>query len=262
MNINDKSSNSTNEFSNNGDEKQENDLSSDTKYCENSCNSQIKKLNESDISDGDTDISAKTPLNGDNHVPDKDETPAKNSSIARSVFDIVEMLSLVTVAIILCFSFVVRLNIVKGPSMEDTLHTGEYLLVSDLFYKPTPGDIAVIHDITAGGDYNEPLVKRIIATEGQTVDIDFNTWTLTVDGEVVDETSYIKLVDNLLRPKVDFPLTVAPGCVFVMGDNRNHSGDSRLTELESIDERCIVGKVYARIFPFGKMCIFKNPYQS
>ena len=190
--------------------------------------------------------------------------PVKKNKFLLGVYDFVEMLALVTIGILLCFSFVFRLNIVEGPSMENTLHTGEYLLVSDLFYEPTPGDIVVIHDLTAGA-YTQPLVKRVIATEGQIVDIDFDTWTLTVDGEAVDESlyRYIDPAYNLSSVHfINFPITVKPGHVFVMGDNRNHSADSRLEEIGQIDERCIVGKAYARIFPLDKATWFKNPYDA
>lgn len=180
---------------------------------------------------------------------------------ARSAFEFFEMLAMVTVVIVLCFSFIFRLNIVEGPSMEDTLHTGEYLIVSDLFYDPTPGDIIVVHDLTAGV-YTDPIVKRVIATEGQTVDIDFSSWTLTVDGKVIDESSYRKIVDHLVTANVSFPVTVPENSVFVLGDNRNHSADSRIAEIGMIDERCVVGKVYARIFPFNTFKVFKNPYNN
>ena len=190
--------------------------------------------------------------------------PVKKNKFLLGIYDFVEMLALVTIGILLCFSFVFRLNIVEGPSMENTLHTGEYLLVSDLFYEPTPGDIVVIHDLTAGA-YTQPLVKRVIATEGQIVDIDFDTWTLTVDGEAVDESlyRYIDPAYNLSSVHFrSFPITVKPGHVFVMGDNRNHSADSRLEEIGQIDERCIVGKAYARIFPLEEATWFKNPYDA
>lgn len=188
----------------------------------------------------------------------KRNTPSRH---VRTVFDFLEMLTLVTMGIILCFAFIFRLNTVSGPSMENTLHTGEYLFVSDLFYDPEPGDIVVIHDLTKGS-YAEPIVKRIIATAGQTVDIDFTTWTLTVDGEVVDESSYRKIDGRLLTSTIDFPITVEENTVFVMGDNRNHSADSRLSEIGLIDERSIIGKVYARIFPLSKFTVFKNPYND
>ncbi|MBR4933699.1 MAG: signal peptidase I [Clostridia bacterium] len=198
-------------------------------------------------------------ISGGENKPEK-----KKSKFLLGIYDFVEMLALVTIAILLCFSFVFRLNIVEGPSMENTLHTGEYLLVSDLFYEPTPGDIVVIHDLTAG-NYTAPLVKRVIATEGQIVDIDFDTWTLKVDGKTVDESLYRYLDPAYTLSGIhfmDFPITIKPGHVFVMGDNRNHSADSRLEEIGQIDERCIVGKAYARIFPLDKATWFKNPYDA
>lgn len=182
--------------------------------------------------------------------------------VTRQIFDFIEMLALVTVSIILCFSFVFRLNIVDGPSMEETLHSGEYLFVSDLFYTPKMGDIVVVHDMTAG-NYAEPIVKRVIAVGGQTVDIDFSTWTLTVDGKEVDESSYRNITsDRLFTSNYEFPVTVEEGHVFVMGDNRNHSADSRISEIGQIDERCIVGRVYFRIFPISKFKVFRNPFDS
>ncbi len=194
-------------------------------------------------------------------VPAEPEAP-RASGFVKLIYDFLETLVMVTLVILLCFAFIFRLNVVDGPSMEKTLHTGEYLLVSDLFYEATPGDIVVIQDMTAGR-YAEPIVKRVIAVEGQTVDIDFTTWTLTVDGEVVDESDYIYLSSGAAHTSdLQYPLTVKEGHIFVMGDNRNHSADSRLAEIGQIDERCVIGKVYARVFPFDSFQIFKNPYND
>ena len=193
----------------------------------------------------------------------KEEKKGNSNKIALSLYDFVETLALVTIAIVLCFSFIFRLNIVSGDSMNNTLINGEYLLVSDVLYTPTAGDIVVIHDLTAGR-YTEPIVKRIVATEGQVVDIDYNTWTLTVDGKVVDESAYRYLDpmrDDSRYPR-NFPITVEDGHVFVLGDNRRNSADSRVEEIGQIDERCIVGKVYARVLPFNRFTTFSSPYEA
>ncbi|MBR4960250.1 MAG: signal peptidase I [Clostridia bacterium] len=178
------------------------------------------------------------------------------------IFEILEMLASVTICVMLCFAFVARLNIVDGHSMDNTLANGQYLVVSDAFYTPEAGDIVVIHDITAA-PYDSPIVKRVIATEGQTVEIDFHDWTLKVDGETVDEP--YRFLDHTLplltaNYNVDennvFTLTVPENEIFVMGDNRNGSGDSRQAALGTVDERCVVGRAYFRLFPldtFGKL---------
>lgn len=152
--------------------------------------------------------------------------------------------------VILLFTFLTRLTTVVGPSMENTLLAGQQLVVSDIAYDPEPGDIIVFHEL---GNYNEPIVKRVIATEGQVVDIDFSSWTLTVDGVVIDEP--YRKVDGgaLLTSTQNFPITVPEGKLFVMGDNRNHSSDSRNTQMGQggfIDERQVLGRVILRLTPF------------
>ena len=198
----------------------------------------------------------------------KDKMPF-GKQVANSLYDFVEMIGAITVIIILCFSFIVRLNIVDGPSMENTLHTGEYLVVSDLFYKPVRGDIVVLQTPEASEAYKKPLVKRVIATEGQTVVIDVETGDVYVDGVEVEEP-YKNLTGSLSKMYGSHmnisngcaEITVSEGHVFVMGDNRNNSADSRLSAIGLIDERCIVGKVLARVFPFDKMTTFSNPFNG
>ncbi len=179
----------------------------------------------------------------------------KPADLLGSIYEIIEMIGTVTVVVLLMFAFVVRLNIVDGESMEETLHHGEYLAVSDLFYEPEYGDIVIIHDISAV-PYNNPIVKRVIATEGQVVDIDFNTWTLTVDGEVIEEDYRCLKTDFFLTADYSFPITVPENEIFVLGDNRNHSADSRQIEIGTIDTRCIVGRAVARLAPMDKFTIF------
>lgn len=174
------------------------------------------------------------------------------------IYELLEMLGIVSATIMLMFAFVFRLNIVDGHSMDMTLTHGEYLGVSDLLYEPAPGDIVIVHKINAD-PYDNPIVKRVIATEGQTVDIDFSTWTLRVDGEVIDEPYRYISNDYLLTSDWTFPVTVGENEIFVMGDNRNNSADSRTEEIGMIDERCVIGKAYVRIFPMNKFELFENP---
>lgn len=189
-----------------------------------------------------------------------EKTPQKGTfrDILAEAYELLETLGFVTVTIMLVFAFVCRLNIVDGHSMDMTLADGEYLVVSDLLYEPTAGDIVIVHKIDAS-PYDAPIVKRVIATEGQTIDIDFTTWTLTIDGEVVEEPYRYIADDRILTSDWSFPLTVGENEIFVMGDNRNHSADSRTKELGMIDKRCVVGKAYARLFPLGRFEIFKAP---
>jgi signal peptidase I len=146
----------------------------------------------------------------------------------------------------LIFTFFLRTAQVSGKSMLDTLQDQDRLMISRFFYTPRRGDIVVI---TKPNLDNEPLIKRIVATGGQTVDIDFEYGIVYVDGKALDEP-YIKEPTNL-KLDVQFPVTIPEGSIFVMGDNRNHSRDSRDSSIFTVDERYILGKVILRIMPFA-----------
>lgn len=197
-------------------------------------------------------------------LANREEKNEKLSPIA-SIYEWVEVICTALFAVVILFTFVCRLVTVDGKSMMNTFHHGDRVIVSDLFYTPKCGDVVVIHDANSSDILEGPIIKRVIATAGETVDIDPETWQVTVthvDGtsEVLEE-NYINRVDGNMRVATtgdthyyrdaltleDYPHTVEDGCVFVMGDNRNNSLDSRY--LGDIDERMILGKAYVRLFP-------------
>lgn len=166
-----------------------------------------------------------------------------HKNILSYLHDIVFGLSSVLLVVMLLF----RIVIVSGPSMMQTLQNGDRLIVlSNAVYKnPKAGDIIVASkDSFKDG---EPIIKRVIATEGQKVDIDFKTGLVYVDDKVLYEP-YINTPTNLYEG-VDFPLIVDEGCLFVMGDNRNDSKDSRSVEIGLIDRREILGKAIFLVLP-------------
>ena len=166
-----------------------------------------------------------------------------HKNILSYLHDIVFGLSSVLLVVMLLF----RIVIVSGPSMMQTLQNGDRLIVlSNAVYKnPKAGDIIVASkDSFKDG---EPIIKRVIATEGQKVDIDFKTGLVYVDDKVLYEP-YINTPTNLYEG-VDFPLIVDEGCLFVMGDNRNDSKDSRSVEIGLIDRREILGKAIFLVIP-------------
>jgi len=145
---------------------------------------------------------------------------------------------------ILVFVFIGRVIGVEGSSMLETLVDQDKVVISGLFYTPKYGDIVVIKTETFG---DTPIVKRIIATEGQTVDIDFSTGDVILDGKVIQED----YISSPTTDREDFsgPVTVPPGFVFVMGDNRRASTDSRSNNVGLVDTRQILGKVLFVLIP-------------
>ncbi len=162
-----------------------------------------------------------------------------------NVYDWIQCLMSALIVCVVLFIFVVRVIDVKGTSMYPTLNNQDKMLVSDIFYKPKAGDVVVFKKDQY--DPSKALVKRVIATEGQEINIDFDRGIVYVDGEAIEED----YINELTTTKLDFigPQTVPEGCVFVMGDNRNMSTDSRKTEIGMVDTRLIIGKVYFVIFP-------------
>lgn len=163
-----------------------------------------------------------------------------------NMFDWAQSVVVAIVALCAVFTFLLRPVRVEGDSMLPTLNGGDWLLLSAFDLNPEYGEIIVSTqpNRTSSG---EPVIKRVIATEGQNVDIDFTRGVVTVDGVELNEP-YIK--DPTYRSfDVDFPLVVPEGKVFVMGDNRNDSLDSRTTRIGFVDERYILGSVKMRVYP-------------
>jgi signal peptidase I len=197
------------------------------------------------------------------------DMPQNSTKALKGFYEILEMIVMAAAITVLVFMFLGRLTVVDGDSMNYTLIDKEVLVVSDFAYTPERGDIVVFQApgtaITANA-----IVKRVIATEGQTVDIDFNNWIVYVDGEplykddngnpmrepYINDEQFEAYGIPMRRgnvygyDSVEYPYVVPEGKVFLMGDNRNNSRDSR--EIGAVDTRFIFGKVILRLAPISK----------
>jgi len=182
-------------------------------------------------------------MDAENRPVMPEEPVAKGVSGA---YDWLESLVTAIVACILIFLFLFRVVNVDGSSMVPTLHDADKVVISRLAGDYDYGDIVVLTKVSFG---SESIVKRVIATEGQVVNIDFDRGIVYVDGVALEE----EYIAEPTTRQLDFsgPVTVPEGCVFCLGDNRNHSTDSRRSTVGMIDTRCILGKVILRIFPLS-----------
>ncbi len=164
----------------------------------------------------------------------------------RFVYDWLDSLIYAVLLILVIFTFFFRVVGVNGDSMNPTLQSGDWLTVSAITDEVETGDIVVI---TQPNSLNEPLIKRVIAKGGDTVNIDFIEGAVTVNGKILYEP-YIAEKTEISGDYV-YPLEIPEGYIFVMGDNRNNSLDSRFRTIGLIDERYVLGVAETRIYPFG-----------
>lgn len=184
-------------------------------------------------------------------MPEHETTGSNGEGLKQDLYLWLQTMAAALVALILLFTFVGRVVGVDGSSMEPTLQDGDLLLLQSIAYTPAQGDIVVL--TKPFGHVTGAIVKRVIAVGGQQVEIDYDAGTVTVDGVVLDEP-YIK--EAMVEPSAASfetltSVTVPEGHVFVMGDNRNHSDDSRDTRLGVVDERYILGRAVAVLLPVG-----------
>ncbi len=171
----------------------------------------------------------------------------KKSEGTANLYDWIHSLVFAVAIVVIILTFFLRLVDVSGTSMVPTLKHQDKVIVTNFFYTPKDGDIIVI---SHGAEYSDPIIKRVIATEGQTLSINFDKGVVKVDGKKLDET-YIQGFTH--AEDAEIPKVIPKGKVFVMGDNRGVSLDSRSKEIGLIDVKDIIGKAQVVVFPFNSI---------
>ena len=169
----------------------------------------------------------------------------KNFSI-KDFYETCESIIISLLAILLIIVFGFRAVAVDGGSMLPNLHNGERLITTNLFYTPEKGDVVVVDKNNA---LNKPLIKRVIATEGDRIRIDYSTGDVYVNDELLEEKYIYEKIDT--KDVSDIDMVVKEGHVFVMGDNRNNSQDSRDSHIGQVNVKNLLGKAVLRIYPFN-----------
>lgn len=201
------------------------------------------------------------------YLADEEEPTPEKRSIAHEILEWLEILVSAVIAVVIIFSLIFRIATIDGDSMKNTLHggnafTGEVadkVIITDFAYTPAQGDIVVIsrnieNSIEAQERSDSPIIKRVIAVGGQTVDIDFESGIVYVDGNRLEEDYISTPTKN--RGDVEFPLYVPEGYIFVLGDNRAESLDSRYSQIGEnglVDTRYVLGHAVFRIFPLDRI---------
>ena len=181
------------------------------------------------------------------HEPEKKDELSGGDSLKQDLYFWLQALVAALVLLIMLFTFVGRIIGVSGDSMYPTLHNGDMLILQSIGYEPKQGDVVVLtkeFDVSDG-----PIVKRVIATGGQHVVIDYDAGTVSVDGQVLDEPYINEVMVEPPRESIT-DVVVPEGSIFVMGDNRNASSDSRDVTLGTVDERYVLGRALWVLLPF------------
>ncbi len=187
-------------------------------------------------------------------IPADTQEEEEEVTLTQSCYEWLHTFIIAIALVVLILTFVFRLVDVDGESMMDTLRDKDRLIVTNFLYQPENGDIVVI---SHGQNLNKPIIKRVIATEGQSLKIDFQKGIVSVNGAVIDEP-YIKALTTK-QGDAEIPEVIPEGMVFVMGDNRNHSTDSRFSTVGLIPVTNIIGKAQFRVSPFNS---FGKIYQE
>ena len=228
-----------------------------------------QEINESKINSVNADTSENIQENqtaestGEAQEKEEDGSEKKEKSFFDDLMEVFESVFISVFFVLLIFTFVARPVTVDGRSMYPTLEDQDKLIMNTLFFSPDPGDIIVIDNHTSytfeqgtdkiieGTSLDKRLIKRVIAVGGQTIDIDFDAGIVTVDGKIYEE-DYISEATAYNPGAFSYPLTIPEGYVFVMGDNRNNSTDSRDNHVGLVKEEDIMGEALFRFYPFDK----------
>ena len=193
-----------------------------------------------------------------------------SSRLTREFIDWAEVVVTSIIAVVILFTFVFRVVGIDGPSMMNTLndtygqegHTNDMVIISHMFYKPERGDIVVVSRNWSNEEFDlestsqQPIVKRVIAIAGDKIEINYETGRVWLNDEELSEPYIRETILESNRATTPMPYILREGQVFLMGDNRNRSQDSRDERLGPVDERYILGKVVMRVFPLNKIKLF------
>lgn len=175
----------------------------------------------------------------------------KKSGFVEGCYEWTEALITALIAVMVLFVFLFRVNVVvDGSSMQPNYYDGYRLFINCVDRNFTRGNVVVIDEDGTRLPKKARIIKRVIATEGQTVDIDSQAGCVKINGKKLDESAYIQNGITTQTGSTRFPVTVPKGCVFVLGDNRTVSEDSRYTEVGMVSTKYIIGKVYFLLSPF------------